>query len=344
MSGPKAKFGLGAPRGHRGCVTSSWALGLVPPGAPGQRCPHQEGSPVAQRCSRHGADRKPVVTCSPFTGRARTGHAVRPAENPARGWVSRRRQLGTAGQGPGNTSAPRHMRRSRLLTLSLLSCRGSFIDDRIKGFLISIWEAAKRREESLRMVLPRTQPLVPSIHPPAPSQPAGPSGWHHPHHPHHPPPPLPPPHPCSQGQAHLPPAHQFAAREQGSGQEEGPGSTPLCPLQHSRALLMICLMMSSVPTRVLSLLLSSFGRRKASTRSGKEQAAGHSGCHRRAAPRGGTAGGFGVQHHTPSSALPCTPMCHGGCMPAAPSPVLFRKHQGCCPSWLGSWGSGCATP
>lgn len=133
---------------------------------------------------------------------------------------------------------------------------------------------------------------------------------------------------------------------QGTGQWAGGRAqlrTPLPP-QHSRALLMICLMMSSVPTRVLSLLLSSFGRRKASTRSGKEQAAGHSGCHRRAAPRGGTAGGFGVQHHTPRSALPCTPMCHGGCMPAAPSPVLFRKHQGCCPSWLGSWGSGCATP
>lgn len=37
---------------------------------------------------------------------------------------------------------------------------------------------------------------------------------------------------------------------------------------------MICLMMSNVPTRVLSLLLSNFGRRKVSTRSGKEQAAG----------------------------------------------------------------------
>lgn len=43
---------------------------------------------------------------------------------------------------------------------------------------------------------------------------------------------------------------------------------------YSRALLMICLMMSNVPTRVLSLLLSNFGRRKVSTRSGKEQAAG----------------------------------------------------------------------
>lgn len=53
-----------------------------------------------------------------------------------------------------------------------------------------------------------------------------------------------------------------------------PPHLPASRPRYSRALLMICLMMRSVPTRVLSLLLSSLGRRKASTRSGNEQAAG----------------------------------------------------------------------
>lgn len=70
--------------------------------------------------------------------------------------------------------------------------------------------------------------------------------------------------------AFLQPLRTFPLRDPRQGWQPARWQPP----RYSRALLMICLMMRSVPTRVLSLLLSSLGRRKASTRSGNEQAAG----------------------------------------------------------------------
>lgn len=70
------------------------------------------------------------------------------------------------------------------------------------------------------------------------------------------------------------PSAQTAPRLPALRSRQGPWPAGWQPPWYSRALLMICLMMRSVPTRVLSLLLSSFGRRKASTRSGNEQAVG----------------------------------------------------------------------
>lgn len=55
---------------------------------------------------------------------------------------------------------------------------------------------------------------------------------------------------------------------------ESPGVSGSAPRGHSPAALMRCLSTCRVPTRVLSLLESSLGSRKASRRSGEQQAAG----------------------------------------------------------------------
>lgn len=196
-----------------------------------QRCPHQEGSSVAQMCSRQGADSKPVVTCSPFTGRARTGHAVRPAENPARGWVSKRREPGTAGLaqvGPWEHLSPEaHTEQTAYLVIAVL--QGEFHRRKNKGlFNLHLGGCKKKKRVSEAGAAENSAPGA--QHPsPTPSQPAGPSGWHHP-----PPPLLPPPHPCSQGQACLPCAHclvliSLQPGNRAVGRRKGPAPHPTAP-------------------------------------------------------------------------------------------------------------------
>lgn len=264
--------------------------------------PCWQGCPRSGMLLAQGTDRKRVPVCSPLLG----GYLLGTLAELERDEQQEAAEDGQAGGGRGHgcagpwkypppLSTPQKRRRSAYLIVAVL--QGKFHRRKNEGLFnlhLRSWKK-KKRQQTLKLgdvlELPRTELLIPNI--PLPRQ-----GRFCPLSPFPPgraarsPSPL----TLQPRWAHLLvpliPAGERGTRGKGPmGGRRKPSwspSAPFCPVTpmgpwpagwqpppwYSRALLMICLMMRSVPTRVLSLLLSSFGRRKASTRSGNEQAAG----------------------------------------------------------------------